>query len=105
MNGVRSERALEISHGGDEVRPSGVGDGEVGEDLVADEEVANASFRVEREDLGGDPGIGERLVGGDGRDELVREHDGDSDAGAGDGGKDGGVGIVDLDGFGSESPD
>lgn len=52
-----------------------------GEDLVADEEVADLGGGVKREDVGSDPLVGEGCGFGDVDDELVRDHDGDGDVG------------------------
>ncbi|KAB2618197.1 glucan endo-1,3-beta-glucosidase A6 [Pyrus ussuriensis x Pyrus communis] len=38
--------------------------------------VPNQSLRVKRDDVGVDPMVGERLIGGDVVDELVGDHDG-----------------------------
>lgn len=100
--GVGLQGAAQPLHGRHEMRPGGVADGVVGEDLVSDEEEAEADGGAERDQVRGDPVVGEGLVGGGGGDELVGEHDGSLDLGADEGGQDGGVGVVQLDAGGAD---
>jgi hypothetical protein len=96
---VAAQRALDVGHGGDEPGPAGPGGG-VGEDLVADEEVAEARAAAEREHRGGDPGVRGALGGGEGRDELVGDAGHEDEARGGGRGQEGGVGVVEADGGG-----
>ncbi|KAB2623035.1 glucan endo-1,3-beta-glucosidase A6 [Pyrus ussuriensis x Pyrus communis] len=63
------------------------------------------SLWVKEDDVGVDPMVGERLIGGDVVDELVRDHDGDLEVGVTEGGANFGVGVIELDSLGLEKLD
>ncbi|KAK9104567.1 hypothetical protein Scep_021411 [Stephania cephalantha] len=92
------------AHGRDEAERGATfgSGGERAEDLVADEEEANVVGGDEGEDVEADPVLGEGLVRGDVRDEVVGEHDRGLEIGEGDGFEDLGICVVDLDAGGVE---
>ena len=62
---------MEVGHGGDEVGPGGI-EGVVRENLIVDEEEADAGLGVEGEDISGKLGINEGLVCGEGAKTWLR---------------------------------
>ena len=76
MNPSRSKRSNDFTHGRDKTRPGLlVLIGVVAENLVADEDESDSCLWVVSKDVGVDPVVCGGLIGADGNDLVVRDHD------------------------------
>ena len=82
MNASCSKRVHDLTHGRDKVRPYLlVLVGVVAENFVSDKDESDSCLWVVRKNVGVDPVVCGRLVGTDGNDLVVRDHDCDVEIG------------------------